>query len=263
MPGRAGTAVDRIVDHWMAATFDGANARFQSDCTHDAPASAHYGVTQAGLVYQWVGNTNTAFHAGDWQTNLRSIGIEHEAGPGLDLSPAGYAASAQLHADLSRIFGIPMDRAHVLGHGEIVATQCPGTVDVNGLVARAQQLLNTAPTQPEEPEMIPVAIPAGKTRTISGIAPGNNGRFVNLAAQDRDCNGVTLYLVQDDGSGITFGSFNVLPVKVNQPNVKGPVSRFVDLLAQPSGGRAAGAGEPVQIMVVNPGPGDLLAVVHQ
>jgi N-acetyl-anhydromuramyl-L-alanine amidase AmpD len=82
--------------------------------------SAHYVVNYNGSITQMVREKDIAWHAGNWDYNTRAIGIEH----------AGYAccsyytrdeyqASAQLAASICSRYGVPMDRAHVIGHSEV------------------------------------------------------------------------------------------------------------------------------------------------
>lgn len=133
--GRNGTVVDHIVIHWMDGNLAGADAVFQ-DRSRDT--SAHYGV-EDGVIHQYVQESDTAYHAGNWAMNLRSIGIEHSAQPGRDASDSTYQTSARLISDIvSRNPHISLDRIHILRHGEVIATECCGTVDPNKLIALAQ-----------------------------------------------------------------------------------------------------------------------------
>lgn len=133
MPTRGGNPTTMIIDHWMAGTYAGADDRFHDPASR---VSAHYGVLRDGRVVQWVADSDTAYHAGNWTTNLLSIGIEHEASPTAPFTDAGYAASARLHRYLSERYSIPLDRAHVKGHKEVSdsPTACPGTLDLDRLI---------------------------------------------------------------------------------------------------------------------------------
>src|SRR5205085_2474376 len=56
--------------------------------------------------------------------NTHSIGIEHEgfadrAGGGGYYTATQYAASAQLVCAITKKYGIPVDRAHITGHGNV------------------------------------------------------------------------------------------------------------------------------------------------
>ena len=78
-PGRDGhdmaIAPSWVVIHTMVGTIESANARFQQA---GQQASAHYGVGSTGRLVQWVDESDAAWHAGVYNVNLDSIGIEHE-----------------------------------------------------------------------------------------------------------------------------------------------------------------------------------------
>jgi hypothetical protein len=69
-----------------------------------------------------VPNRDIAWHAGNYYVNMHSIGIEHE---GVAIQGATwygeqlYEASAALVAYLAAKYGIPLDRAHIVGHAEV------------------------------------------------------------------------------------------------------------------------------------------------
>lgn len=73
--GRQGVAVDTIVVHYT-----GTSASAYNNCVYfsrpGAGASAHYFVDKDGSYYQSVHEYDTAWHAGEWDMNCRSIGIE-------------------------------------------------------------------------------------------------------------------------------------------------------------------------------------------
>jgi N-acetylmuramoyl-L-alanine amidase len=113
--------------------------------------SAHYGIGTHGAIHQYVGESDTAYHAGRsfepvWtllkpgtNPNLYTIGIEHE-GTAESLWPdAMYTSSARLIAAVCNRWCIPIDRAHIVGHREIYARKtCPGNaVDLEHLVGLA------------------------------------------------------------------------------------------------------------------------------
>ncbi|MFI0809095.1 N-acetylmuramoyl-L-alanine amidase [Streptomyces echinatus] len=75
-----------------------------------------------GLIAQHVKAKDVAWHAGNWDVNARSVGIEHEgflAQPDAWYTEAMYRSSARLVKYLSRKYGIPLDRQHVLGHDNV------------------------------------------------------------------------------------------------------------------------------------------------
>jgi N-acetyl-anhydromuramyl-L-alanine amidase AmpD len=149
--------IDLIVIHTMEGFTDGSTAWFQNPATN---ASAHYGVSENGDLIQWIPETMTAFHAGNYSINQRSIGIEHEDKKLFnDPRPdALYETSARLVAELCKTYGIPMDRQHIIKHNEVpdpnhagfkIAKSCPGSLDIDRIVQRAIEI-NTAPSTPQE-----------------------------------------------------------------------------------------------------------------
>ena len=82
--------------------------------------SAHYLVrAYGGGIYQFVAESDTAYHARI--ANPWSIGIEHEYYPrgGIWHTDQQYRASAQLACAIARRYGIPVDRNHIIGHNEV------------------------------------------------------------------------------------------------------------------------------------------------
>ncbi|HEV8671395.1 MAG TPA: N-acetylmuramoyl-L-alanine amidase [Candidatus Limnocylindria bacterium] len=133
--GRDGNAVDLIVDHWTVVMFEGAIRRFKDP---SSILSAHYVIGQDGRIAQLVSEDDTAYHAGMYAVNLRSIGIEHEAGPAMPPSDALYAASALLHRGIASRHGLALEAGTtVLPHHAIVPTECPGTLDLDRIVRDA------------------------------------------------------------------------------------------------------------------------------
>jgi N-acetyl-anhydromuramyl-L-alanine amidase AmpD len=136
-PGRDGYGVELIVDHWTVVMFEGAIRRFLNPASI---LSAHYVIGSDGRIAQLVSEDDTAYHAGDFTVNQRSIGIEHEAGPAMPPTDALYAASAELHRDIAARHGLTLAvGATVLPHRAIVPTECPGTLDLDRIVSEALQ----------------------------------------------------------------------------------------------------------------------------
>jgi hypothetical protein len=78
-----------------------------------------------GHVAQHVKAKDVAWQAGNWYINSKSIGLEHE---GFAADPSWYTealyrSSAKLVRYLAAKNGVPLDRAHILGHDNV-----PGTV---------------------------------------------------------------------------------------------------------------------------------------
>jgi N-acetylmuramoyl-L-alanine amidase len=133
--GRGGNSVALIVDHWTVVMFEGAIRRFKNPASI---LSAHYVIGQDGRIAQLVSEDDTAYHAGVFAVNQRSIGIEHEAGPAMPPTDALYAASARLHAEVASRYGLALAvGTTVLPHHAIVPTECPGTLDLDRIVRQA------------------------------------------------------------------------------------------------------------------------------
>jgi hypothetical protein len=124
---RGAAKIDFIVIHIAQGSYSGIISWFQNA---RANVSAHYVVSRGGRVAQCVHNEDIAWHAGWWETNKKSIGIEHEGfiGNPRSFTPRMYRSSARLSAYLCRRFNILVNRRHIIGHLQVpgVATRCPG-----------------------------------------------------------------------------------------------------------------------------------------
>jgi len=135
--GRGGNSVELIVDHWTVVMYEGAIRRFKDPASI---LSAHYVIGADGRIAQLVSEDDTAYHAGVFSVNQRSIGIEHEAGPAMPPTEALYAASARLHADIANRHGLALAvGTTMLPHHAIVPTECPGTLDLERIVRDATE----------------------------------------------------------------------------------------------------------------------------
>lgn len=145
--------VQGIVLHWMDGTLSGTDAWFNNPKDVD---SATYGIGD-DQIHQYLKEEDTAYQAGRYEpdvnnplANLNTIGIEHQGSPLITISDQTYETSAQLVADICTRHTIPCDRDHIKAHHEVskVATSCPGTLDVDRIVKRAQEILSgqSAPT---------------------------------------------------------------------------------------------------------------------
>jgi hypothetical protein len=137
-----GKDIKLIALHWIVGTLESADATFANA---DRKASAHYGIGDKD-IHQWVKESDTAWHAGNWTINQSSIGIEHEGGwllpDGTRKVPtdATHQTSGELVAMLCKKYNIPIDRQHVVTHREYSATQCPGTLDVDRIIEIARSI---------------------------------------------------------------------------------------------------------------------------
>ncbi|MFC7260697.1 N-acetylmuramoyl-L-alanine amidase [Streptomyces lutosisoli] len=114
--------LDYVIIHVTQATYFDTLSIFQNP---QKKVSAHYLVRSAdGHVAQCVREHNIAWHAGNWDYNTRSIGIEHEGWVDQPayFTNALYEESAKLTAAICTRYGIPKDRAHIIGHFEVPGT---------------------------------------------------------------------------------------------------------------------------------------------
>jgi hypothetical protein len=108
-----------IVIHDTEGSYASAISWFQNP---NSGVSAHYVIRSSdGQITQMVRNHHTGYHAGNWDYNVRSIGIEHEGymrQPGWYTEPM-YQASAALSRYAADQLGIKKDRAHIIAHSEV------------------------------------------------------------------------------------------------------------------------------------------------
>jgi N-acetyl-anhydromuramyl-L-alanine amidase AmpD len=107
-----------IVIHVTDGSYAGAVAWLTNAQAH---VSSHYVISREGEITQLVARRDIAWHSGNHMMNAESIGIEHE---GMTDDPSGftdaeYRASAHLVAWLVHVYGIPIDRTHIIGHSDV------------------------------------------------------------------------------------------------------------------------------------------------
>jgi hypothetical protein len=133
-PGRQGHTIKYIVIHTLLGSLQGGINCFYDpgkwcrDPRTKKPreVSAHYLIGKDGSITQMVHEGDTAWHAGNWQYNLESIGIEHE---GFVEDPNWateemYQASARLVRYLVDKYGIPLE--NIIGHNQVPDPEEPG-----------------------------------------------------------------------------------------------------------------------------------------
>ncbi len=118
-PGRSGLAVQWVAIHDTEGGWDASVATLQNDPNK----SVHYIVDADGSrVGQFVHETDTAWHVGNWYYNQRSIGIEHVgmAANNAYQTPM-YVKSADLVNSIAsrQTFTSPLDRSVIIGHQEV------------------------------------------------------------------------------------------------------------------------------------------------
>ncbi|MFI6800315.1 N-acetylmuramoyl-L-alanine amidase [Streptosporangium canum] len=120
--------VDYIVIHDMEGYF-GPSVNLVQDPAR--PASWHYSLRSSdGHIAQHLKTKDVGWQAGNWYVNAKSIGLEHEGflGEGAAwYTEAMYRTSAKLVRYLALRHGVPLDRAHIIGHDNVPGT-LPTTV---------------------------------------------------------------------------------------------------------------------------------------
>ena len=127
-PGRAG-AINKIVLHHNAGNL---TIRGCYNVWQDREASAHYQVQSDGRIGQLVWDKDTAWHAGDFNANATSIGIEHadcQTRPWM-ISAACLENGAHLVAALCKYYklGRPTWMKNVFPHSYFSSTECPASI---------------------------------------------------------------------------------------------------------------------------------------
>ncbi len=110
--------IDYIIVHDTETSYDGTIRLV----TNPRYVSWQYTLRSSdGHIANHVEAKNVAWHAGNWYVNMHSIGLEHEgyAAQSTWYTEAMYQTSAQLVAYLADKYGIPLDRAHIIGHDQI------------------------------------------------------------------------------------------------------------------------------------------------
>ncbi|GAA2184925.1 hypothetical protein GCM10009785_34700 [Brooklawnia cerclae] len=153
--GREGRSISKIVLHHNAGTLTVDQCY---DVWQTREASAHYQVETSGRVGQLVNDSDTAWHSGDWETNLTSIGIEHAnatLAPGWTISEATLDNGAHLVAALCHHYGLgrPAWGVNVFPHSQFSSTSCPGAIagaQNAAYMARAQAYYDGTQTTTQE-----------------------------------------------------------------------------------------------------------------
>ena len=183
--GREGQKVTGVICHWMAGNLASADATFQNRSRN---TSAHFGVEDT-TVHQYVNTDDTAYQAGNWTVNTQTIGIEHSAQPGRDASQATLDTSAQLIADMAKKYGFAINSSTIRPHRAIVATQCPGTINVQYLIDKANTLAGNPQSQPQPS----IPSPAVSLETVTVTTD-----TLNVRSQPNTSSAVTSQLKKGD-----------------------------------------------------------------
>lgn len=175
-PGRSGKKVKMLVVHYNAGDL---TVEQCYNVWQTREASAQYQVESNGRTGQLVWDSDTAWHASNWDANCTSIGIEHANKADGTITEACLDAGAHLVAALCKHFGLghPQWLVNVFPHKYFAATSCPGQIygsQKDAYIQRAQkwydQMMNgtassdTKPSQPVKKSISEIAkdVIAGK-----------------------------------------------------------------------------------------------------
>lgn len=112
---RSGNPVQFVLIHDTEGGWDASVATLQNDPNK----SCHYIIGTDGRLGQFVHETVTAWHAGNFHYNQRSVGIEHVGYSTKPYTEKQYAKSATLVDYLTKKYSIPKDRSHIIGHDQV------------------------------------------------------------------------------------------------------------------------------------------------
>lgn len=181
--GRGGRRIDKVIIHHNAGNL---SIRGCWDVWQTRQASAHYQVQSDGKIGQLVWDRDTAWHAGNWNANTTSIGIEHA-----DVSSSPWKVSeacldngAHLVAAICRYYklGRPAWGKNVFGHKNFSATECPASLAESqhkAYMARAQywydHMTGTTPAKPTPTPKPAPSVPPNIDALADAVIRGEYG----------------------------------------------------------------------------------------
>lgn len=145
---RNGARIDHIILHHGATT----NSDWMIDAmvSGSKQVSANYVCRANGDLVSVVPEEDRAWTSSSATWDGRSITVEcaNLSTNGWTISPQSHEALAQLCADVATRYGFKLTRDSVLGHRELnqrygasYATACPGAMDLDWIVTRANEIL--------------------------------------------------------------------------------------------------------------------------
>lgn len=158
-PGRS-RPISRITFHHIVGDGPSAVSRFLQA---GSGVSSNYVIASDGTITQTVPDSDTAWADGNWESNCRSISIEHAGGhANVPYTAAMYDASERLVAWLIQTYGI----SDFKRHREVSSrpTACPGDLNMEGIITKARLLIEASnrpavvapPPPPPPPQANPI-----------------------------------------------------------------------------------------------------------
>lgn len=173
---RNGRRVSKIIIHTMQGSFQSAISWFNDARSQ---VSAHYSIGNAGQSTQHVGESFAAWHAGNGEYNMSTVGIEHEGfvDDGKKPTEQMYHESARISAGICYRHKLPVNRTTFIGHvnvpNQISVRTDPGNEwDWNKYLALVKHYLSGgADPKPDPVKPAPVKpVPGGKVITRLKLA---------------------------------------------------------------------------------------------
>lgn len=211
-PGRSGRKISKILVHHNAGNLSiaGCYSVWQT-----REASAHYQVQADGRIGQLVWDSDTAWHAGNWEANLTSIGIEHA-----DISTNPWRVSdatldngAHLVAALCRYYGLgrPQWGVNVFPHSAFSSTECPASLygsQKDAYMAKAQAWYDSmtgGKPAPKPSTPVPAPQPTDLNALADAVIRGDYGNGDTRRARLGDKYDAVMAIV-NQRYGITAGA---------------------------------------------------------
>lgn len=123
--GRSGCSIEYIVVHYTSGAMKDEGAAYANAVyfsrNENQGASAHYFIDNGYTIWQSVADTDTAWHAGNWNMNLRSIGIE--VCTDWDYSEEEIQRLEWLVQMLMEKYGVPASKC--IRHYDVTGKRCP------------------------------------------------------------------------------------------------------------------------------------------
>ena len=173
--GRNGCRIDKVILHHNGGNLSGEGCY---NVWQTREASAHYQVDANGVITQIVWDGDTAWHAGNYQANCTSIGIEHAdicTNP-WKISDATLDNGAHLTAVVCKYYGLgrPQYGKNVFFHKDFSPTECPASIagsQRDAYMRRAQEgydmMTGSTPSSPAKPAAKPSAPSKKSVETVA------------------------------------------------------------------------------------------------
>ena len=179
--GRQGNKIQEIIIHHWGIDGQAFMTPVNWLCRPNGTSSAHY-VVQSGKVACIVDCANTAWHAGNFSHNLKSIGIECRP----EMSAGDLETVCELVADIYKVYGV----LPVVGHKDVSSTSCPGRYysKLGYIKQRAIDIMNgNKPSKPSKPTTPTPSKEMYRVRKSWGDASSQIGAFKDLNNAKKLC----------------------------------------------------------------------------